>query len=228
MGKIETFKNFLTGQEVNTIEVMPFVIALFGTILLTQILAKFYITYGNSLSNRKTFAGNFSLLALTTLLVISIVKSSLALSLGLVGALSIVRFRSAIKEPEELMYLFLSIAIGLGFGAGQLKITITAIVIILAYMYIAKKITSKNQTHNLYIKISQTGEEIASIQSITDVIQKHCHEADLKRMDKTQNDLQTTLLINVLSTKELQTLETELFQTFQGLKVSFIEFQGNA
>ena len=52
--------------------------------------------------------------------VILIVKSSLALSLGLVGALSIVRFRTPIKEPEELIYLFLAIAIGLGFGAGQI------------------------------------------------------------------------------------------------------------
>ncbi len=56
------------------------------------------------------------MLTVITLLVISIVKSSLALSLGLVGALSIVRFRTAIKDPEELIYLFFSIAIGLGMG----------------------------------------------------------------------------------------------------------------
>ena len=48
-----------------------------------------------------------------------IVKNSIALSLGLVGALSIVRFRAAIKEPEELTYLFLVIATGLGTGSGQ-------------------------------------------------------------------------------------------------------------
>ena len=48
------------------------------------------------------------------MLIITVVKTSLALSLGLVGALSIVRFRSAIKDPEELLYLFFSIAIGIG------------------------------------------------------------------------------------------------------------------
>ena len=69
------------------------------------------------------FSKNFIILGLTTTLVITIVKSSLALSLGLVGALSIVRFRAAIKEPEELVYLFLVIATGLGCGAGQLRIT---------------------------------------------------------------------------------------------------------
>ena len=54
---------------------------------------------------------------MTTYIVIMVVKNSLALSLGLVGALSIVRFRAAIKEPEELVYLFLIIAAGLGCGA---------------------------------------------------------------------------------------------------------------
>jgi hypothetical protein len=49
--------------------------------------------------------------------VIFVIKSSLALSLGLVGALSIVRFRAAIKEPEELIFLFFCIAVGLALGA---------------------------------------------------------------------------------------------------------------
>ena len=52
------------------------------------------------------------ILSITTFLVISVVKSSLALSLGLVGALSVIRFRTPIKEPEELSYLFLAIGIG--------------------------------------------------------------------------------------------------------------------
>ena len=57
------------------------------------------------------FFKNFTSLTLITTLIITVVKSSLALSLGLVGALSIVRFRAAIKEPEELVYLFICIAI---------------------------------------------------------------------------------------------------------------------
>ena len=61
-------------------------------------------------------------ICLTTLLVISVVKSSLALSLGLVGALSIVRFRTPVKEPEELAYIFLAIALGLALGADQEKL----------------------------------------------------------------------------------------------------------
>ena len=59
-----------------------------------------------------------------------IVKSSLALSLGLVGALSIVRFRTPIKEPEDLVYIFLSIAIGIGYGALQITATLLVFTLI--------------------------------------------------------------------------------------------------
>ena len=60
--------------------------------------------FGSTLSNRDEFAQVFPFILLTTTLIITVVKSSLALSLGLVGALSIVRFRTPIKEPEELAY----------------------------------------------------------------------------------------------------------------------------
>ena len=73
------------------------------------------------------------------MLIITIVKSSLALSLGLVGALSIIRFRAAIKEPEELAYLFISISIGLGFGANQAIITTLAFIIIILVIILLKK-----------------------------------------------------------------------------------------
>ena len=54
-----------------------------------------YIKFGTSLSNRKQFASNFFLITISTTLIVSIIQTSLALSLGLVGALSIVRFRNA-------------------------------------------------------------------------------------------------------------------------------------
>jgi hypothetical protein len=85
----------------------------------SAVLAWLYGRYGRALGNRRAFALNFVPLTITTMFVIAVVKSSLALSLGLVGALSIVRFRTAIRDPEELIYLFACIGLGLGFGANQ-------------------------------------------------------------------------------------------------------------
>ena len=99
-----------------------FIINLVIASILSFIVQLFYLKFSTTLSNRLDFSKNFVVLGIATTIVITIVKSSLALSLGLVGALSIVRFRAAIKEPEELVYLFLIISIGLGCGAGQVKI----------------------------------------------------------------------------------------------------------
>ena len=118
------------------------------TAVLTFFLKQAYVKYGNSLSNRKAFGNNFIIIAMTTMLIISVVKSSLALSLGLVGALSIIRFRTAVKEPEELSYLFIAISIGLGFGANQGNITIVSFIIILASLVLIKKLGRNNEDNN--------------------------------------------------------------------------------
>ena len=110
----------------NDISISTFLLNLFLTLFLTKILSLIFNRYGKSISNRILFSNNFPLIGMTTMLIITIVKSSLALSLGLVGALSVVRFRTAIKEPEELVYLLFVIALGLGLGAKQ----VTAVLII--------------------------------------------------------------------------------------------------
>ena len=125
MDKFQSFEEFFSTSNVS-VEFVPFVINLILAAVLSYILSRLYVRFGRSLSNRSQFAENFVLLSMTTMVIITIVKSSLALSLGLVGALSIVRFRAAIKEPEELSYLFLAIAIGLGLGANQQVITLVA------------------------------------------------------------------------------------------------------
>ena len=69
-------------------------------------------------------------LSLVTTLVIMAVTSNVVLSLGMVGALSIVRFRTAIKEPVEIVFLFWSLAVGIVIGAGMIPLAIIGSVII--------------------------------------------------------------------------------------------------
>ena len=121
--------------------------AIFFAAIFGEWIALLFAKFGQSLSNRKAFADNFWLLAVTTTIVIMVVKFSLALSLGLVGALSIVRFRAAIKEPEELIYLFLVISIGIACGAGQIKaaglvLFISSIIFYARRRWIRKRINS--------------------------------------------------------------------------------------
>lgn len=108
-------------------ELLAFLYKLLTAAGLAWAVAAFYVRFGTALADRRILARQFLLLTLTTLLIINVVKTSVALSLGLVGALSLIRFRTAIKEPEELGYLFLSVAIGLAIGAGYLVLTATAV-----------------------------------------------------------------------------------------------------
>lgn len=115
--------NVLTDMMMDVnISLFSTITAILFTLVATYIIRTIYIRYGSSMNNRAQFSNSFMLLGMTTCVVIIVVKYSLALSLGLVGALSIVRFRAAIKDPEELTVLFLVIAIGLSFGANQYPI----------------------------------------------------------------------------------------------------------
>ena len=139
----KTDLDFFLKQNV-ILDLNNFLISLLSATLLSFLIQVFYLRYSSTLSSKIEFSKNFVMLGITTTIVITIVKSSLALSLGLVGALSIVRFRAAIKEPEELVFLFLIIATGLGCGAGQIKITAIGIVFSLITMFCYSKFYKRN------------------------------------------------------------------------------------
>ena len=140
----QNFIDFFLNEQIQ-VNFKVFIIGLLASGILSFLIQLVYLKYSNSYSNKFDFSKNFIILGLATTLVITIVKSSLALSLGLVGALSIVRFRAAIKDPEELVYLFLVIATGLGCGAVQIKITLIGILASLLIIIIYSKFWKKRK-----------------------------------------------------------------------------------
>lgn len=113
-----------------------------------------YRRCGASASDSDSITRVFPLLTLVTTAVIAVVKSSLALSLGLVGALSIVRFRAAIKEPEELVYLFLCIAIGLSLGAEQPLLALVLVLVASLFILGMHVAGRSRREHNLMLTIT--------------------------------------------------------------------------
>ncbi|MCJ7736323.1 MAG: DUF4956 domain-containing protein [Anaerolineae bacterium] len=192
------------------------------SIVLASVLAWFYTKYARSFSNRAKFARTLPVLAMTTVLIISIVKSSLALSLGLVGALSIVRFRTAIKEPEELVYLFIAMSIGLGLGADQRLPVILATAVILGYLLVRTVLTPGSQRNNLYLNVvAQPGN--ATFSEISQILVQHAASVDLRRLDRTDSTLQVTYLIDCPSDGMLVALMDDLVAKVPGGEFSFVE-----
>jgi len=137
-------ENFFINSNID-INFGNFFIALLLSLILAYLVKLTYIKVGRALNDKDYFSDTFIPLAIITTLVITVIKFSLALSLGLVGALSIVRFRAAIKEPEELVYLFFVIAIGLANGANQFLLSILATIIIITSLSIRNIYQNKNK-----------------------------------------------------------------------------------
>ena len=141
-------ENFFLNSSID-INIGNFVIAILLSLILAYLIKFTYIKVSTSLNDKEHFSETFVPLAIITTLVITVIKFSLALSLGLVGALSIVRFRAAIKEPEELVYLFFIIGIGLANGANQFLVSILATLITISILYFRKLYNDKIKVNNI-------------------------------------------------------------------------------
>ena len=195
-------------------------------VILSLIVAWYYVRYGQSLSNRAQFAPILPMLALVTVLVISVVKSSLALSLGLVGALSIVRFRTAIKDPEELIFLFFAISIGLGLGADQRIPTVLAVIVIMLYLVLRKGLKlNRNASHSIYLNIDVDNEAVgsATFTKINEILADILPQIDLRRMDHQDGHLRLTYYVALQNPEVIAALMDKLKSDVPGCAVSMVE-----
>lgn len=209
-----------TFQEVNYLE---FAANMLITAILSTALAWFYVRFGHSLGNRKRFSRNFLPLAMTTMLIIFIVKSSVTLSLGLVGALSIVRFRSAIKDPEELVYLFLAIGLGLAAGAEEIVVAVVAFVFILSLLFAQHLLRGGKafQTaDNLYLNLSTDHKDLTAI---TAILSKTFTFVELKRIDESEERMDLSFVVVAKSLTEIETARKELIGLGTDTTLSFVE-----
>ena len=214
--------NFFLNQNVQ-IELSNFILSLFCAAVLSFIVHLFYIRFSSTLSNRIEFSKNFVVLGVATCIVIMIVKSSLALSLGLVGALSIVRFRAAIKEPEELVYLFLIIAVGLGCGANQLIVTTIGIFFALLTIIIySKYLNNKKDTSTEIINMGIIIEENISDTQINNLIKdanKISLESKFISMSRSESNTTVNLDIRPTTFEELTKLTGIVKKEYKNSKV---------
>lgn len=191
--------------------------------LLSFLLGRLYVRFGNSLSNRKSFARNFLVLAITTMFIISVVKSSLALSLGLVGALSIVRFRSAIKEPEELTYLFLTIAIGLGCGAGLAILTIVAFFGFALVIWFNNRFQKETEGQQLYLTVSSNQSGSVEIKNIVEELKRYCSALKLKRTDENAGAFEASFFVEFDDFEKLEQAKAAIKSLHPSIAITFMD-----
>ena len=218
--------NQLINPNIDQLDIIPTLFSFFICVLMSFIVRDFYIRRSFSLTGKMHIGSIIPVLSAVVFLVIIVVKSSLALSLGLVGALSIVRFRTPIKEPEELVYLFLAIAVGLGYAAGQILITtiITLSILFIVYIWLSNRKIAKTSEYNLVVKWSKTGVMFEDIlKAITPVVQN----LKLVRLDKSSSDNTSVMLIVPDDKSPIETITNVLHELDSDMKITFFEAKTN-
>ena len=207
----------------NNVPFLEFLLNLLVVAALVWGLRAFYIRYGDALSNRRRFANTFLPLALGTLLIIMIVKSSIALSLGLVGALSIVRFRAAIKDPEELTYLFIAIGLGLAGGANQPVLAVVAFFSILLILFVSKKISGRQPYQGedrLFVNIHT---DLTDIEHVSSVLTAHLPHVELKRLDTLDNGLDVSFICKAENLQQVATVQRAVTALSPATRLSIVD-----
>ena len=204
-------------------------LSLFVGLLLSIAIRWHFTNYGSTLSNREEFSQVFPFILMTTILIITVVKSSIALALGLVGALSIVRFRTPIKEPEELAYLFISIAAGLGLGAGQVVPTVISVIVILIFMALLRSKWKKNNItgKNLFITVDLYGaEELDGEQLLNhanSILGKYTRSIDMRRYDVRKDSIEIVYLVDFSDVDSLTDIALEIKSKYPSVGITFLD-----
>ena len=127
----------------------------------------------NSVMYSTGFAMTLVGMTMVTTLVILAVTSNVVLSLGMVGALSIVRFRAAIKEPMEIVYLFWAVAAGIVIGAGMLPLVVigSAIIGVILILFANKKV--HDNPYLLILNCQDENAENAAVSLMKESVKKY-------------------------------------------------------
>lgn len=155
---VEEFTAISVGTLLTTL-LLSFALGLF-------VLVIYRVTYGG-VSFSKSFALSLVMLSMVTALAILTVRSNVVLSLGMVGALSIVRFRTAIKEPLDIAFLFWAIAVGIVLAAGFIPLAVFGSVIIGVILLVFVNHKSHQNPYMLVLQCADTQAEQAALSYLT-------------------------------------------------------------
>jgi len=173
-------KSFLEGWAGDEINAM----SASSVILVTAIMALFIFVVYKLVSKKQFYSWSFNVslvgVALITSAIILTIQSNIVVSLGMVGALSIVRFRTAIKDPLDLMFMFWSISVGIICGAGLAEIAVVLSLAIAIAIFVFDKIPSSVQPLILIINLSNADCE----EELLGIINQNCKYSRVKSRNR--------------------------------------------
>ena len=213
----------LLTQSLTTLPISPiyFLLGITEAYILGLVVVAMYRKRHPSATQSESFNISMQLMAPIVSMVLMFIGSNLALSIGMIGSLSIIRFRTIVKDPLDLMFLFLLIGIGLGCGTQNFILTPIALIIILPLMFFS----TRNKTHlSPGILIIAKGDDDKQILGFIKKLESIFQTCHTNRFEANKQGFEVVLESRNLSTQEIDTL-LKLKAEFSMTAVSIVKKQ---
>ena len=192
-----------------SVTVLDIILSLMLTTLCVLVVIYTYQSTFRGVLFQKSYAISLAMASLVTTLVIISVSGNLILSLGMVGALSIVRFRTAVKDPLDVVYMFWAISIGIANGVAFYSISITGTIFIALLLFLANSYKSNSTSYLLIVHQSPN-----SYSDLTDILEKNVKRYRVRSRISKKDAEEATIEIKISPNnvdallQELKTKET--------------------
>ena len=183
-------KSFLEGFSSDLDIIKIFVVLAFSTLCGLYVFIIYRYKTKSFLYN-KDFNNSLILLPSITAAIVMAIQTNIVVSLGMVGALSIVRFRNAVKSTMDLLFLFWAISLGITIGANLFEIAIVLCCIVSFIMILIDFVPLKKAPYILVLNI----EEFSGTEFVENIIKKHTKGYKIKSLDISSNKAE--LLIEI-------------------------------
>lgn len=192
-------KSFLSGYASTDISVTNIVVCFMVTLVIAVYIFAFYRMINKNAFYNRSFNISLVTLSLITAAVILTLQSNIVISLGMVGALSIVRFRTAIKDSLDLVFLFWSISVGIICGAGFAIIAVIVSILISIVVIILNYIPETNSNKILMINANSPECE----DPIIDILNNFCRKYQVHSKNVKVDQLDMIIEISVKNEREM-------------------------
>ena len=192
-------KSLLEGYASSSISVKSVVVCMVITALIAAYIFVVYRYMNRNAFYNKNFNISLPALAIITAAIILTIQSSIVISLGMVGALSIVRFRTAIKDPMDLVFLFWAISVGIICGAGYAVIAVIASVVLTVGIVLLSGLAVMKESVILLVN----ADEINAEKDIIQVVEEYCSLYRVKARNLSKDHLDMAIEVKVKEESKL-------------------------
>ena len=218
-----TFKDLLKSSILEQFETGASSTQLVLAIAFSLLIALYLFFIYRFFAKKTLYNMNFNIaivgMTVVTTAIIVTIQSNIVLSLGMVGALSIIRYRTAIKDPMDLFFLFWSVAGGIMCGANQYILAIAVTVVLTGVVFLLSHFPSLKAPYVMIVNGNRDGLE----DRIDEILKEYCQYYKIKSRNIT--DYNEKMVIELKTAKEKEMIDK--MSKLKNVKVSLLTYEGD-